>query len=88
MFQIASEGLWLVTGPTTLGAVKTEFSKFGDLLEKAKKNIDTASETIEQLQGRRTKAINRKLRDIEALPTDQAATLLPNMNDESVLDYD
>lgn len=73
---------------TTLGAVKTEFSKFGDLLEKAKKNIDTASETIEQLQGRRTKAINRKLRDIEALPTDQAATLLPNMNDESVLDDD
>lgn len=47
------------------GAVKTEFSKFGDLLEKAKKNIDTASETIEQLQGRRTKAINRKLRDIK-----------------------
>ncbi len=73
---------------TTLGAVKTEFSKFGDLLEKAKRNIDTASETIEQLQGRRTKAINRKLRDVEALPTDQAAALLPDMNDESVMDDD
>jgi len=71
---------------TTLGAVKTEFSKFGDLLEKAKKNIDTASATIEQLQGTRTKAINRKLREVEALPTDQAAALLPNMNEESVLD--
>ena len=71
---------------TTLGAVKTEFSKFGDLLEKAKKNIDTASATIEQLQGTRTKAINRKLREVEALPTDQAAALLPEMSDESVLD--
>lgn len=60
----------------TLGAVKTEFEKFGGLLDKAKKSIDTASETIEQLQGRRTKAIRRKLRDIEALPTEQAAALL------------
>lgn len=71
---------------TTLGAVKTEFSKFGDLLEKAKKNIDTASATIEQLQGTRTKAINRKLREVEALPTDQAAALLPDMNEEGLVD--
>ncbi len=60
----------------TLGAVKTEFEKFGGLLDKAKKSIDTASETIEQLQGRRTKSIRRKLRDIEALPAEQAAALL------------
>ncbi len=73
---------------TTLGAVKTEFSKFGDLLEKAKKNIDSASATIEQLQGTRTKAINRKLREVEALPTDQAAAMLPEMNDESIMDED
>lgn len=73
---------------TTLGAVKTEFSKFGDLLEKAKKNIDSASATIEQLQGTRTKAINRKLREVEALPTDQAAALLPDMNDENIMDED
>jgi DNA recombination protein RmuC len=73
---------------TTLGAVKTEFSKFGDLLEKAKKNIDTASATIEQLQGTRTKAINRKLREVEALPTDQAAAVLPDMSEEGVSDDD
>lgn len=65
----------------TLGAVKTEFEKFGGLLDKAKKSIDTASETIEQLQGRRTKAIRRKLRDIEALPAEQAAALLPDIDD-------
>ncbi len=73
---------------TTLGAVKTEFSKFGDLLEKAKKNIDSASATIEQLQGTRTKAIKRKLREVEALPTDQAASLLPEMNEVDVADDD
>ena len=71
---------------TTLGAIKTEFSKFGTLLEKAKKNIETASNTLEELQGKRTKAINRKLREVEALPTDQAAALLPDMNEESALD--
>ena len=67
---------------TTLGAVKTEFAKFGGLLDKAKKNIDTASATIEQLQGTRTKAINRKLKDVEALPAEQAAALLPNTDDD------
>ena len=71
---------------TTLGAVKTEFSKFGDLLEKAKKNIDSASATIEQLQGTRTKAINRKLKDVEALPAEQAAALLPNTDDDFSVD--
>ncbi len=71
---------------TTLGAVKTEFSKFGDLLEKAKKNIDSASATIEQLQGTRTKAIKRKLREVEALPADQAAALLPGVSGEGVGD--
>lgn len=72
----------------TLGAVKTEFSKFGELLEKAKKNIDTASATIEQLQGRRTRAINRSLNKVEALPMDQAAAILPDMNEESVAEED
>ncbi len=70
----------------TLGAVKTEFAKFGGLLDKAKKNIDTASETIEKLQGTRTKAINRKLKDVEALPAEQAAALLPNTDDDDFSD--
>ena len=65
---------------------EAEFSKFGDLLEKAKKNIDSASATIEQLQGTRTKAIKRKLREVEALPADQAAALLPGVSGEGVGD--
>lgn len=65
----------------TLGAVKAEFSTFGGLLEKAKKSLDSASETIEKLQGTRTKAINRKLREVETLPMDQASALLMSEGD-------
>ena len=60
----------------TLAAVKTEFATFGDLLDKVKKNIDLASKNIETLQGTRTRAINRKLREVESLPMDQAVGLL------------
>lgn len=60
----------------TLAAVKTEFATFGDLLDKVKKNIDQASKNIETLQGTRTRAINRKLREVESLPMDQAVGLL------------
>ena len=60
----------------TLAAVKTEFATFGDLLDKVKKNIDQAATNIETLQGTRTRAINRKLREVESLPMDQAVGLL------------
>lgn len=53
-----------------LGQVKTEFGKFGGLLEKAQKNIHTASSTLDELVGTRTKAIERKLREVDALPSD------------------
>ena len=58
------------------------------LREKIKKNIEKASENLEELQGKRTRAINRKLKDVEALPTDQAAAFLPEMNNESEFDDD
>ncbi|MPL98043.1 hypothetical protein SDC9_44241 [bioreactor metagenome] len=51
-----------------LGAVKTEFEKFGGLLDKAQKQISSAGETIDQLKGTRTRAIQRQLRDVQALP--------------------
>lgn len=51
-----------------LGAVKTEFEKFGGLLEKAQKHISNAGETLDQLKGTRTRAIQRQLRDIQVLP--------------------
>ncbi len=59
-----------------LGAVKTEFAKFGDVLAKLKNQLATASNTIEQAETR-TRAMDRRLRSVEALPADQAARLLP-----------
>jgi DNA recombination protein RmuC len=50
-----------------LGAVKTEFGKFGDVLDKVKKQLATASRTIDQA-GVRTRAMERKLRSVEQLP--------------------
>lgn len=74
--QKRSSEVWSI-----LGAVKTEFEKFGDLLDKAHKQINSAGETIDQLKGRRTHAINRKLRDVQSLPAEDSAAILPGMED-------
>jgi DNA recombination protein RmuC len=58
-----------------LGAVKTEWSKYGDILEKVQKKILEASETIEKAQVR-TRAIGRKLRDVQDLPASESQSLL------------
>lgn len=59
----------------TLGAVKTEFGKFGDVLDSVQKKLAEASNKIEQT-GVRTRAIQRRLRDVESLPGEDAANLL------------
>ena len=51
----------------TLRAVKAEFFKFGDILDKAHKQIQTADKTLEEIVGKRTRAINRTLRTVEQL---------------------
>jgi DNA recombination protein RmuC len=51
-----------------LGSVKTEFGKFGDLLEKTKKKLDEASNTIEDA-ARKSRTIERKLKDVQELPS-------------------
>ena len=58
-----------------LGAVKTEFGKFGDLLAKTKKQLETVSNTLGDAESK-TRTIGRKLRDVEQLSDDQARTLL------------
>ena len=65
-----------------LGAIKTEFEKFGGMLEKAQKNLHTASNQLDELVGKRTKAIQRRLRDVESLPQAETSTFLPEVNDE------
>lgn len=67
--QRASE-VWRV-----LGAVKTEFGKFGDVLDKVKKQLNTASRTIEET-GVRSRALERKLRSVEQLPVEDATKIL------------
>jgi len=58
-----------------LGAVKTEFGKFGEVLAKTKKKLDEAANTIESAEVR-TRAMTRKLRGVEALPEADAQKLL------------
>ncbi|XHS78383.1 DNA recombination protein RmuC [Burkholderiaceae bacterium UC74_6] len=58
-----------------LGAVKTEFGKFGEVLAKTKKKLDEAANTIESAEVR-TRAMTRKLRGVEALPDGDAQKLL------------
>jgi DNA recombination protein RmuC len=62
-----------------LGAVKTEFDKFGGLLERAQKNIAAAGENIDTLLGTRTNAIRRKLKNVDSLPQEEVKNILPEL---------
>ncbi len=68
--QKRSSEVWNV-----LGAVKTEFGKFGDTLDKVKKKLDETGNTLEEA-AHRSRQLERKLRKVEALPTAEAASLL------------
>ncbi len=58
-----------------LGAVRTEFTKFGEVLSKVKRHLDNASSTIDQT-GVRTRAMERKLRLVDQLSEDEASRIL------------
>lgn len=58
-----------------LGAVQGEFLKHGQVVEKLKSQLNTAARTVDAL-GTRTNVMNRKLRDVEALPAAESDTLL------------
>jgi DNA recombination protein RmuC len=60
---------------TLLGAVKTEFRKFGDVIEKVQKKIQEAGNAIESAQVR-SRAIERKLKKVEELPAGESAVRL------------
>jgi DNA recombination protein RmuC len=68
--QRRSSEVWKV-----LGAVKSEFGKFGDVLAATKKTLERAVSNIEQAEVR-TRQMNRKLKAVEALPTDSAQAVL------------
>jgi DNA recombination protein RmuC len=59
-----------------LAAVKTEWTKYGDILESVQKKLSQASETLEKARTR-SRAVGKRLRDVEELPAGEAAKLLP-----------
>ena len=60
-----------------LGVVKTEFGKFGNLLEKTQTKLDQASKSIGDAT-RKTRTIERKLRDVQELPESEQTDLIDN----------
>lgn len=70
--QKRSSEVWNV-----LGAVKTEFEKFGGLLEKAQKNIQTGLGQLDDIVGTRTRAIQRQLKNVQSLPAAESQDILP-----------
>jgi len=64
-----------------LSAVKTEFSKFNDVLKKAQEKINKASEDIDNLVGTRTRQIQIKLKNVTIMPPSESAILLSDETD-------
>jgi DNA recombination protein RmuC len=69
--QRRSSEVWQI-----LGAVKTEFGKFGGVLEKAQKKLNEANKELDSLVGTRTKMMLSKLKKVEQLPTAESVELL------------
>jgi DNA recombination protein RmuC len=78
--QQASE-VWKV-----LGAVKTEFDRYGEWVARIKEQVQKAADTVDKAETR-TKMMRRALKDVEALPDTQSQALLP-MNDPNGDDSD
>jgi len=69
--QKRSSEVWQI-----LGAVKTEFGKFGMLIERTQKKLGEANSELDKLVGARTRAIQRKLKDVEEMPDTKSTELL------------
>lgn len=62
---------------SVLGAVKTEFGNFGEMLQKVQRNLQIAGNQLEDVMGVRTRAIERTLRKVEELPQEESKRILP-----------
>ncbi|GAB2485650.1 DNA recombination protein RmuC [Algoriphagus taiwanensis] len=69
--QKRSSEVWQI-----LGAIKNEFGKFGDLLEKTQKKLSEANSELDKLVGVRTRVIQRKLKEVQELPDSESQNLL------------
>ncbi len=68
-----------------LGAVKKEFENFGGMMEKAQKNIQTGLNQLDDVMGKRTRAIQRKLKGVEALSDADAKNIIPEIADATYI---
>ncbi|RJP77525.1 MAG: DNA recombination protein RmuC [Candidatus Zixiibacteriota bacterium] len=68
---------------TLLGAVKTEFGKFGDILDKTQDKLSQASKAIEE-GAKRSRAIERKLRTVQELPAPEARAVIGEAEEAEV----
>jgi len=59
-----------------LSAVKTEFDKFGDVLNATQQRINQANEELDKLIGTRTRSIQKKLKDVSSLTDNESKTIL------------
>ena len=66
-----------------LGAVKKEFELFGGLVEKAQSNIQTGLNQLDDVLGKRTRAIQRKLKSVEVLESADSKLILNELADDS-----
>ncbi|MEL0300509.1 MAG: DNA recombination protein RmuC [Flavobacteriaceae bacterium] len=81
--QKRSSEVWSV-----LGEVKKEFNSFGGMMQKAQKNIQTGLNQLDDVMGVRTRAIERKLKDVSSLDESPSKPkLTPPIND-NLLDFD
>lgn len=71
VIQEKSSEVWRI-----LSAVKTEWTKYGNILDSVQKKLHQASETIEQAKVR-SRAVGRKLKDVAELPLSETRVLLP-----------
>ncbi len=69
--QKRSSEVWQI-----LGAVKTEFGKFGGVLKKTQERINQANNELDSLVGTRTRAIERQLKKVQELPSSESSMLI------------
>lgn len=79
--QKRSSEVWSV-----LGDVKKEFNNFGGMMQKAQKNIQTGLNQLDDVMGVRTRAIERKLKDVSSLE-DSSSTKINASNENNLIDF-
>jgi DNA recombination protein RmuC len=79
--QKRSSEVWKI-----LSAVKKEFGQFGGLLEKAQKNFQTGLNQLDDVVGVRTRAIERKLKDVEIMKNENENTMISDSSDAGFLE--